>query len=218
MTTWIVLRAAGIGAYLMLFASVAWGLIATTSVFGKKVSKATSVSVHQFVSTVALLLLGIHLGGLLLDTFVRFHPLDVLIPLHSAYLPVATAFGVLAMYSVVIVLASSWTRKHVGPTWWRRLHLLTVPAFILAMVHGVFAGTDTARPAMWWTYVATAAIVLFLVVLRGLTSGLRPQRHAVPVNARTPAADSTAPPKELAAVAAGIDDGEAATGPLSRPR
>ena len=32
MSTWILLRAAGIGSYLMLFLSIAWGLIATTSV------------------------------------------------------------------------------------------------------------------------------------------------------------------------------------------
>ena len=39
MTTWIVLRAAGIGAYLMLFFSVAFGLVATSAPFGKRIAK-----------------------------------------------------------------------------------------------------------------------------------------------------------------------------------
>jgi methionine sulfoxide reductase heme-binding subunit len=178
MTTWIVLRAAGIGAYLMLFASVAWGLLATTSTFGKRVAKATAISVHQFTATVALVLLGVHLGGLLMDRFVPFTPLDLLIPMHSSYRTIAVAFGIVAMYAAVVVLTSSWTRKHLNIKLWRRLHLLAVPAFTLSMVHGIFAGSDTARPWMWWIYVATGGVALFLLVLRGLTVGLRPARAA----------------------------------------
>jgi predicted ferric reductase len=182
--TWIVLRAAGIGAYLMLFSSVAWGLIATTSLFGKRVAKATAISVHQFISTVALALLATHIGGLLVDSFMPFKPIDVLVPLHTTFKPVAVAFGIGAMYTMLVVLLSSWTRKHIGPTWWRRLHLLTVPTFILAMVHGIFAGTDAVQPWMWWIYLLTAGTVLFLVIVRGLTSAVRPARAEVPVRAR----------------------------------
>jgi DMSO/TMAO reductase YedYZ heme-binding membrane subunit len=204
MITWILLRAAGVGAYLMLFASVAWGLLGTTSLVAKRVAKPTAVAIHQFCSTVALVLLGVHLSGLLVDRFMPFGFLDVLVPLHSSFRPVATAFGVLAMYLMVVVLASSWMRKRIGTTWWRRLHLLAVPAFTMAMVHGAFAGTDTARPWMWWTYVGTGGVVLFLVLARGLTSGLRVARAhhdqaRVPATARAtraarPGGAGVAPP------------------------
>ena len=139
MTTWIMLRAAGVGAYMMLFASVAWGLIATTTLFGRKVARATATSVHQFVATVALVLLGVHLTGLLVDRFVPFSPLDILVPMHSSFQQ-------------------------------------------LAVAHGVFAGTDTVRPWMWWTYVVGGALVVFLLVVRALTVGLRPARAAHPSN------------------------------------
>lgn len=184
MTNWILLRAAGIGAYLMLFLSVTWGLIATTSLLGKRVSKASATTVHQFMSTCGLVLLGVHLGGLLIDRFLPFGPADVLIPGHSTFKPVAVAFGTVAMYVMVFVLVASWMRKRLGTTWWRRTHLLAVPTFILSMVHGVFAGTDTARPWMWWIYVGTALVVLFLVIVRGLTVGYRPERAARPAHAR----------------------------------
>jgi len=186
--TWIVLRAAGIGAYLMLFGSVAWGLISTTSLFGKKVAKATAVSVHQFLSTVALVLLGVHLGGLLLDRFVPFKPLDFLVPFHNAFRPVAVTFGIVAMYLTVIVLVSSWTKKHLGTKVWRSLHLLATPAWVLSMVHGVFTGTDTVRPWMYWIYASTGAAVLFLLLVRAFTHGVRPQRAALPEGARAKAA------------------------------
>jgi sulfoxide reductase heme-binding subunit YedZ len=190
MITWIVLRAAGIGAYLMLFLSVAWGLLATTSLVTKRVAKPTSTLFHQFVATVGLALLGVHLGGLLIDTFVPFGVPDLLVPMASEFRPVATAFGVVAMYLMVAVMVSSWTKRRVGITWWRRLHLLAIPTFILSMVHGVFAGTDTSRPWMWGMYLMTAALTLFLVIVRGLTAGYRPQRAPRPEHANAHAKDA----------------------------
>jgi sulfoxide reductase heme-binding subunit YedZ len=196
MTTWIILRAAGIGAYLMLFLSVAWGLVATTSPMGKAVSKASAVSIHQFMSTVAMALLGVHIAGLLLDRFVPFRLLDVVIPMHGPFRPLAVAFGMAAMYLSLVVLVSSWFRKRVGTRWWRRLHVLAAPAFTLAMVHGIFTGTDTIRPWMWWIYVVTGGTVVFLLAVRALTVGVRPARVAdgartgrplrLAPNARTP--------------------------------
>ena len=209
MLTWIVLRAAGIGAYLMLWATVSWGLAGTTALFGKKVSRATAIAVHQFLATAAFILLGVHLGGVLLDSFVRLTPLDVLVPMHSTFKAVPVALGILGMYSLAVVTISSWARKHLGTKVWRALHLLAVPAFALALVHGVFTGTDTVRPWMWWGYVLTGTSVLFLMLTRALTIGLRPERHAVPagVRARTPeraVAPREAPiaPKDAPGVAA----------------
>jgi sulfoxide reductase heme-binding subunit YedZ len=186
MTTWIILRAAGIAAYLMLFFSVAWGLVATTSVMGKMVSKASAVAVHQFTSTVALVLLAVHLVGVLLDRFVPFRPLDILVPFHATYRATAVAFGIAGMYFAVVVLVTSWMRKRIGTRWWRRLHVLAAPALIMAMIHGIFTGTDTIRSWMWWTYVSTGGAVLFLVIVRALTVGLRPQRAVLPPHARSP--------------------------------
>jgi DMSO/TMAO reductase YedYZ heme-binding membrane subunit len=177
MTTWIILRAAGIGAYLTLFLSVAFGLVATSAPFDKRFAKQSAISIHQFLSTVGLVLLGIHIGGLLLDNYMPFDPEHVLVPGTSTYRPVAVAFGVLGMYAMVVVLVSSWMRRHYSAKLWRRLHLFAVPAFVLSIVHGIFAGADASRRWMFLIYVITACIVVFLLILRGLTVGL-PTRRA----------------------------------------
>jgi len=178
MTTWIILRAAGIGAYLVLFFSVAFGLVGTSAPFGKRIAKQSAILIHQFMSTVGLVLLGVHIGGLLLDQYIHFGPTQVLVPGTSSYRPVAVAIGIVGMYSMVLVAASSWFRKHYSAKVWRALHMAAVPAFVLSMLHGVFAGADSARPWMYLIYVTTATIVVFLLVLRGLTVGLRPVRRA----------------------------------------
>src|SRR4029077_11998330 len=87
MTNWILLRAAGIGAYVMLFLSVAWGLLSTTSIVTKRASKPSSTLFHQFVATVGVVLLGVHMVLLVIDSYMPFAPLDVLIPQHSTFRP-----------------------------------------------------------------------------------------------------------------------------------
>jgi predicted ferric reductase len=183
MTNWILLRAAGIGAYLMLFLAVTWGLAATTVPLGKRVSKPSATLVHQFLSTCGLTLVGLHVALLLIDRFLPFAPADVLVLMHTTYRPVAVAFGVVAMYALVFVIVLSWLRRRIGTRWWRRSHLLAVPTFTLSLVHGVFAGSDTVRPWMWTMYLATGAITLFLVIARGLSAGYRPQRVPRPAHA-----------------------------------
>ena len=192
MTNWNLLRAAGIGAYVMLFLSVSWGLASTTTPFGKRVSKPSSTLVHQFMGTCGLFLLAIHMGVLLIDGFMPFSVADLFVPMSSTYRPVAVTLGIVAMYGLVFVIVASWLRKSIGTRWWKRIHLLAIPTFTLSLLHGLLAGTDGARPVMWWLYVGTGLTVVFLIVVRALTVGLRPERAAPPPHARTPAERSTA--------------------------
>lgn len=172
--TWLLTRSAGVGAYLMLYLAVAWGLLATTSLVTDRVSKRSSTAFHGFVASAGLLLLALHLVGLLLDRYVRFDVLDLLIPYRAPYRPFALTLGIVAMLATVIVLASSWTRKRMRPALWRAIHLLAVPAFAMALLHGLLAGSDSARIGMTIIYWATGSTILFLVIVRGLTA--RPPR------------------------------------------
>jgi DMSO/TMAO reductase YedYZ heme-binding membrane subunit len=74
------------------------------------------------------------------------------------------------MYLTVIVLVSSWIRRGIGPAWWRKLHVLAVPAFSLTMVHGIAAGSDSMSPWMWLMYSSTGLIVVAMLLVRGLST------------------------------------------------
>lgn len=181
MTEWIWLRAAGIGAYVALFLAVAWGLVSTTGVVTTRVSKASSNRFHASVATSGLALLGIHLVLLLMHDFVPFDLLDILVPVRSSYRPFGVALGIVAMYALVVVSVTSWVRSRMSTAAWRGIHLLAIPAFILSLLHGVFAGTDTERPWMFAIYATTGIATLFLVLVRGFTYGYRPPRAAAAV-------------------------------------
>jgi sulfoxide reductase heme-binding subunit YedZ len=191
--TWIILRAAGIGSYIALWLAVDWGLIATTSLVTKRVSKPTSTLFHGVVASAGLALLVIHLGGLLVDKFMPFGPLDLLIPMRATYRTLAVTFGVVAMYAMVLILVTSWIRKRLSTKLWRAIHLLAIPTFTLALAHGVFAGTDSSRPWMFAIYVVTGVLTLFLVIVRGLTYGYRPPRAERPAKLAAAASPSPSP-------------------------
>ena len=99
--TWLLTRSAGVGAYLMLYLSVAWGLLATTSLVTKRVSKRSSTAFHGFVASAGLMLVALHLVGLLFDRFVRFDALDLLIPYRATYRPFALTLGIAGLYAMV---------------------------------------------------------------------------------------------------------------------
>lgn len=176
MTTWNLLRAAGIGSYVMLFLSFAWGLLSTTAFFGKRLARPSITLLHQFFSTTGLVLLAAHMALLFVDPWMPFDLGELLIPGRSTYEPLGVGLGIVSMYLSVVIVVSSWLRKGIGPNVWRALHLLATPAFALSFLHGFLAGTDSARPWMWWSYVGTGVAAVFLLVFRALTA--RPPRTA----------------------------------------
>jgi sulfoxide reductase heme-binding subunit YedZ len=110
----------------------------------------------------ALLVLGfvsIHIVALLLDAYVGFSPIDILLPLSSTYRPLAVAGGILGLYVTLIVYASMWVRKYIGYKTWRTIHFASFAAFLLAALHGIFSGADSSE--IWM--VAIYAISLLLV-------------------------------------------------------
>jgi DMSO/TMAO reductase YedYZ heme-binding membrane subunit len=113
------------------------------------------------------------------------------------------------MYALVVVMVSSWLRGHLSTRLWRNLHLLAVPTFVLALLHGVFGGTDAERPWMMALYVGSAIIVTFLLLVRALTYGYRPPRPAAPERARPARQPATAEAGTGAPVASASADGAA---------
>lgn len=178
MNVWVAIRAAGIGGYVALYLSVAWGLISTTGIVTKRIAKPSGNHFHAVIAATGLALVAVHLVLLTVHDFMPFSWLDLLVPAHAAYRPIAIAFGIASMYAMVVVTASSWLRGRLSVKVWRAIHLLAVPTFVLALIHGVFAGTDTGRPWMLALYAGTGLSVVFLLLVRALTHGYRPPRPA----------------------------------------
>ena len=123
---------------------------------------------------------GIHLTALLLDTYVRFDLLDLLVPFASTWRPGAVALGVVAVWLLVAVQATSLARRHLPHRLWRRVHLTAFPLLAVATAHLLTAGFDRANPLVLIMLTATAAASIFLILFRLL----RLQRVSRPTASR----------------------------------
>ena len=90
-TFWLLARASGLTAYVLLTASILAGLVVKSKPFGKEVKAATAVDLHKFLALLGLLALGLHGTTLVLDRTVEIGIGALLVPGLAPYRPLWTA-------------------------------------------------------------------------------------------------------------------------------
>jgi len=171
---WYVARSTGIVSWILLSASAVWGIALSTRLLASRPSPAWLLDLHRLLGGLACTFVAIHVGALVADDFVSFGPSDVLVPLASHWHPVAVGWGVVGLYLLVAVEVTSLLKRRLPLRWWRRVHRLSFPLWLLATVHGLSAGTDAGNPAVQWSFLVLATVGLFVVIVRALSP--RPDR------------------------------------------
>ena len=169
--TWHLARSAGWVAWVLLGCSVVWGSLAAGRMVAGRTTPRWLVELHRHLSWLTMLLLAVHLGALLADDYVEFGLTDLLVPGAAAWRPGAVAWGVIALWLVMAVQVSSLSWVRVPRRWWRRLHLLALPAWGFAALHGVQAGTDAGTTLVRLLIAAMVTAVSFVVFGRVLQLG-----------------------------------------------
>ena len=187
-TFWLLARASGMTAYILLTASVLAGLVLKTRPF-RSLKPAQVIDIHRFLSILGLGALALHGITLVLDEAVAIPIVALFVPGASPYKPLWVGIGVLAAELMVVVYASFSQRKRIGAKNWRRLHYATYLVFALATVHGLVAGTDTGRPWVLGVYVVATGSVLGATAFRALSpkppAPVRAPRAAAPATTTT---------------------------------
>jgi len=183
-TFWLLARAGGLTAYVLMTASVLAGLVLRSRPFGRAVKTASVTDVHRFLALLGLGALGLHGLALVVDRTVRMPLAGLLVPGASPYRPVAVALGVLAAELMAIIVVSFSVRRRIGTRAWRRLHWATYLVFLTGTVHGLTAGTDSSQPWARSLYLGAIAAVVFATAWRVLT---RPTRRTGPIQTTAPA-------------------------------
>lgn len=167
---WYLSRAAGFTAYLLLFFSVAQGILLTARIGERVVRRNFWFELHRYVSILALAFSLFHVYILLGDHYLNFSVAQLSIPFAATHRPQALALGMLGLYGLIIVTASFYVRKYTGYQFWRTLHYITFLLFAMVWLHGIQAGSggdgDTSTPWAILIYMLTGAIVLGLIWYR----------------------------------------------------
>jgi sulfoxide reductase heme-binding subunit YedZ len=173
---WYTARAAGITAWLLLTASVMWGIVLSTDMFPKKRRPAWLLDLHRWLGGLTACFVGIHIAGLVADTYVHFGFMDIVMPFASSWKPWQVALGVLAMWGLVAVEATSLGMKWLPRKTWRAIHFTSYAVFVLAGLHSTYAGTDVHNRLYLVTTIATTALLAVGVAYRIATRN-RPRRR-----------------------------------------
>ena len=160
--TWVIIRASGVAAWLALTAVVAWGLaVRGVRAAGKPFSRA--LSLHRWLGTMALALVLVHMVLLLVDTYVPFTPVEILVPFVAPWKPLAVGLGTVAFWLMLPAWLLGRMRRRWGDRWFLRVHALAYAAWPLATAHYVLAGTDAL--ALWSIALLVAGVAAIAVLL-----------------------------------------------------
>lgn len=162
--SWYVARSSGIIGWLLLAASVVWGLALSTKVLRGHPRPNWILDLHRFLGGLAIVFVAVHVVAILIDTYTSFGLVEVLVPFTGNWHPVAVAGGIIGLYVLAAVEITSLLRKRLSKRAWRMTHYLSFPLFALTTVHTLTAGTDRR------TVVLRASVIVVVLVVTALTA------------------------------------------------
>jgi predicted ferric reductase len=100
----------------------------------------------------------------MLDRYLPFSLLQVLIPFTDTYRPLWVGIGVISLYVMILVTVTFYLRKQIGMAAFRIIHTFSILSYLGATLHGLFAGTDSALWVTKFLYLLTFLVILFMTI------------------------------------------------------
>jgi hypothetical protein len=110
---WYFTRTTAVSAYVTLsFAAMLGMLRGVARGSGERLSWVTD-ELHQVLATVFAALVVLHLVTLIFDPYLPFSLTNILLPVNEPFRPLAVDLGVVGLYTLVVVLCSTWIRRYI---------------------------------------------------------------------------------------------------------
>ncbi|MET3803300.1 sulfoxide reductase heme-binding subunit YedZ [Nakamurella sp. UYEF19] len=169
MALWLVARAAGASALLLLTVATLAGLVLSHPRRAglRGLSPTTRLRLHVSLTVFALVFTALHVVVLVLDPYAKVGWMGALVPMGAAYRPLPVTLGVISLWAGAAAGLSAALAGRLRIRWWRGLHRAAALSWVAAWVHAVLAGSDSGRwttayaamgiavlAAAWWRYAA----------------------------------------------------------------
>jgi methionine sulfoxide reductase heme-binding subunit len=138
----------------------------STRLFGRGIAPAWLLDLHRHLGALATGFTALHMFALVADSYVEFGARELLVPMASPWKTGAVAYGIMAMWLMLLVEGSSLMMHRLGRRAWRTIHTTSFIAFVTAAAHGVLAGTDAGRGIVQVALLSTVMVVMFLTIVR----------------------------------------------------
>src|SRR3954468_10090994 len=141
-TWWYAARATGYVGWALLTVSVISGLMLSGRMTTGRPTRAWTLDLHRFLAGAAVVFTGLHIVGLVADSYSHFGVTEILVPFASTWKPGAIALGVITMYLLAAIMVTSLLIRRIPRRLWRAVHLSSFVAFWLGTFHLLRAGSD----------------------------------------------------------------------------
>jgi hypothetical protein len=168
MAPWILGRASGVCAYLLLVALVLLGIsLSHPRRADRGRSAMTRMRAHIVLSLLTLALTALHVVVLATDRYAGVGWWGAALPMGAQYRPLPVTLGVVGAWVGLLAGLSAAAAGRLPRRAWWPLHKVAAVSLVLIWLHGVYAGSDT--PVLLGMYVATGLLVAGAAVERYAT-------------------------------------------------
>ena len=163
---WWAARAFGLLALVALWLSVLMGVFMAGKGAGGLLPKPAVAILHNRWALASQVATALHVLFVVADPISGVTPLAALIPLTSATLTGPVALGTFALWGLVLLLVTTALARKLSKLAWRAVHASAFGSFLLATVHGVTAGSDSAALPVQVLYALTSALIVAAIIQR----------------------------------------------------
>jgi predicted ferric reductase len=142
---WYLSRSTGVVCLVLFTAVVVLGLLVSRQRKLPGLPRFGVVSLHRYLSLLAVGFLAVHILTAVADSFVSITPLAVVIPFASAYKPLWLGLGAVAVDLAIAVIFTSLIRGRIGRRTWRVVHWLAYACWPVAVLHSIGTGPDLRK-------------------------------------------------------------------------
>lgn len=111
---------------------------------------------HRNFALLASVFLALHVGSLLLDSYAKLNPVDVLVPFLGSYRPFWQGLGTVSLDLVLAIVITGLLRHRIGQRTLKAVHLLSYAMWPIALAHAIGNGTDGT--GKWFLVLAAASV------------------------------------------------------------
>lgn len=179
---WYIIRGSGFVAAGLLILLMLSGIGQVTGLTYRFLEPVKAWTVHRAMALALCVAIALHAGFLLVDHFVHFSLAQILVPFQSTYTngtkvggialgSLAVTLGILAMYGVAVIVASSLGLINRKKKVWRSLHYTSYFVMLAVFIHALYTGTDLRYGVFRAAWIGLIIIVALAVVSRLARAG-----------------------------------------------
>jgi methionine sulfoxide reductase heme-binding subunit len=155
---WYVSRGTGLVALVLLTLTLLGGVLVRGGAAPARLPRFVVWGLHRNVALLSLVFLALHIGSVVLDSYVPIDLTDAVVPFGSAYRPFWLGLGTVAFDLLLAIIVTSLLRARIGHRTWRALHWMAYAVWPTAVVHGFGTGSDVGQ--VWFLSVTLACLAV----------------------------------------------------------